>query len=142
MARINQIAYVSILAAVIGTLPAVVSAHEPAAGAGEGERRSQRAEPLIDPLTQALLIGLAASVLREAAESPDPMATLGRSIERKLMFALRSPELARALDGIIAEAVKDAPHELREPLAQFAIAMLDSFRREMLERRRSDRPYY
>jgi hypothetical protein len=59
---------------------------------------------------------------------------MGESIERKLAFALRSPEFARVLDRLIADAVKEAPLELREPLAQFAVAMVNNLRREMLDR--------
>ena len=59
---------------------------------------------------------------------------MGESIERKLAFALRSPEIALLLDQLVASAVKDAPLELREPLAQFATAMLNNLRRDMLDR--------
>ena len=122
-------------------LPGIATAHD-VKGSGEKERRAApAAQPVIDPLVQAILIAAAASVLREAAASPDPVAALGDSIERKLMFALRSPELARFLDQLIAEALKDAPQELREPLAQFAGAMLNNFRREMLEKRQQQRAY-
>lgn len=91
------------------------------------------AEPAMDPMIRALLLGLAASLLREAAASPDPLNTFGESLERKLHFALRSPEFARLAEGLIDRAVRDAPAELREPLAQFATAMLNNLRREMLD---------
>lgn len=122
------------LAVLIG-VPVGALAHGPDRAGEPKERRSApAAQPPIDPLVQALLIGLAASVLRDAAASPDPIATMGESLERKLIFALRSPELARVLDQLIADAVKDAPLELREPLAQFAGAMVNNLRREMLDR--------
>jgi hypothetical protein len=122
------------LAVLIG-VPVAAVAHDPGRVDEPKERRAApQAQPAIDPLVQALLIGLAASVLREAAASPDPIATMGESIERKLAFALRSPEFARVLDRLIADAVKEAPLELREPLAQFAVAMVNNLRREMLDR--------
>ena len=122
------------LAVLVG-VPVVAGAHETDRALEPKERRpAPAAQPAIDPLMQALLIGLAASVLREAAASPDPIATMGESLERKLAFALRSPEFARLLDQLIADAVKEAPQELREPLAQFAGAMVSNLRREMLER--------
>ena len=122
------------LAVLIG-VPVVAVARETDRALEPKERRpAPAAQPAIDPLMQALLIGLAASVLREAAASPDPIATMGESLERKLAFALRSPEFARLLDQLIADAVKEAPQELREPLAQFAGAMVSNLRREMLER--------
>lgn len=141
MKRVAQSVCAVALAAFV-TLPSVVSAHDVK---GSGDRQDRRvataARPAIDPLVQAILIAAAASVLREAAASPDPVAALGDSIERKLMFALRSPELAQLLDQLIADAVKEAPQDLREPLAQFAGAMLESFRREMLDRRQHQRVY-
>ena len=125
--------------AAFAALPIAARAHDVK---GSGELKDQRAaRPAIDPLVQAILIAAAASVLREAAASPDPVAALGDSIERKLVFALRSPELAQLLDQLIADAVKQAPQDLREPLAQFAGAMLNNFRRELLDRRQQQRAY-
>ncbi len=99
------------------------------------------AEPSIDPVMRALLIGLAARMLTEAARSPDPMGTLGDSMERALSSALRSPASARMLEGLVGHALKDVPPELREPLALFAGSMLESVRREMLDNRRPRAPY-
>ena len=135
MRWIAKTIYASTLAAFV-VMSGAASAHEGAGGERSDRRTAPQAQPSIDPLVQAILVAAAASVLKEAAASPDPFTALGESIERKLMFALRSPELARLLDQLIAEAVKDAPRELREPLAQFAIAMLNNFRREMLDKRR------
>ena len=141
MKRIAKSVYGLTLATVI-TVPCAALAHDPAFdGAPKDHRSAPAVRPTIDPLLQALIIGLAAAALREAAESPDPIATFGSSIERKLMFALRSPELSQLAEQMIAEAVKDAPEELREPLAQFATAMLKSLRREMLDNRQSQRIY-
>jgi len=121
--------------AVLIAVPVAAVAHDPwGTGEPHDRRATPQAQPAIDPLVQALLIGLAASVLREAAASPDPITTMGESIERKLAFALRSPEIALLLDQLVASAVKDAPLELREPLAQFATAMLNNLRRDMLDR--------
>ena len=141
MKRVAKSVCVCSLAALLA-LPGAATAHDVK---GRGELKDQRAaraaRPTIDPLVQAILIAAAASVLNEAAASPDPVATLGDSIERKLMFALRSPELAQLLDQLIAEAVKQAPQDLREPLAQFAGAMLNNFRRELLDKRQQQRAY-
>jgi hypothetical protein len=141
MKRIAQSACVLALVA-FAALPIAARAHDVK---GSGELKDQRAaaaaRPTIDPLVQAILIAAAASVLREAAASPDPVAALGDSIERKLVFALRSPELAQLLDQLIAEAVKQAPQDLREPLAQFAGTMLNNFRRELLDKRQQQRAY-
>jgi len=90
-------------------------------------------EPAMDPAIRALLVGLAASLLSEAAASPDPMVALGDSLERKLLLALRSPEFSELINGLIGQAAEEAPAELREPIALFAIATLNSLRREMLE---------
>lgn len=117
-------------------VPSVANAQD---GRASERRAAPAAQPAIDPLVQALLIGLAASVLREAAASPDPLATFADSLERKLSFALRSPELARLLDQLIADAVKDLPADLREPLAQFAGAMLNTLRSDLLARRQAQR---
>lgn len=91
-------------------------------------------EPAMDPVLRALLIGMAASLLREAAQSPDPLNALGETLERKLMFALRSPEMARLVEALVGQAFRDVPLELREPLAQFAQSMLHSMRRDLPDR--------
>lgn len=90
-------------------------------------------EPGMDPMLQALLIGVAASLLREAALSPDPMSALGETFERKLGAVLRSPETLRLIEALLGQAFKDVPLELREPLTMFAHSMLGSMRRDMLE---------
>ena len=141
MKRVVESIYALTLALLIG-VPSIALAHDEGRSGERGDRRAASAtKPAIDPLIQAILIAAAASVLREAAASPDPVATAAESLERKLVFALRSPETARFVDQLIAEAVKEAPQELREPLAQFASAMLNNFRREMLEKRQGSKAY-
>lgn len=90
------------------------------------------AAPTMDPAMRALLIGIAANMLREAATSADPMGGLSSSIERTLTGLLRSPETLRLVEGLVGMAFKDAPAELREPLAMFASSMVQNLRREML----------
>ena len=128
--------------AVFLSVPGIAVAHDENRSSARSDRRAaSAAHPAVDPLIQAILVAAAASILREAAASPDPAAALAESLDRKLISALRSPEAARLLDQLIAEAVKEAPQELREPLAQFASAMLNNFRREMLERRQRSKVY-
>ena len=141
MKRVVESVYALTLALFIG-VPGVAIAHDDTRSSERSDRRAAAAaRPAVDPLVQAILIAAAASVLREAAASPDPVATFAESLERKLVFALRSPETARFVDQLIAEAVKEAPQELREPLAQFASAMLNNFRREMLDRRQGSKAF-
>lgn len=99
------------------------------------------AAPAMDPVMRALLIGLAARMLTDAARSPDPMATLGESLERALTSALRSPATARMIEDLMGRALTDVPAELREPLALFAGSMLQSMRREMLDNRTPRTPF-
>lgn len=122
------------LAGMVGVTSGTVIARESAPRGAEAQtsRLVPIADPATDPAIRALVLQLAASVLREAAASPDPIQALANALERKLMFALRNPELARLAESAIGEAVKDAPSELREPLALFAIALLGNFRHEML----------
>lgn len=104
------------------TVPAVPIA-EPSFGA----------DSTLDPALRALLVGIAASLLREAAASPDPMNALGETLQKRLASVLRSPEAARLIESLIAQAFKDAPTELREPLALFAQSMLKNMRRDLFE---------
>jgi len=122
------------VAVLVGALPDVSVALESVpATAPQRPRAAPVAEPAIDPAIRALLVGLAASLLREAAASPDPMTALGDALERKLLFALRSPEISQLIDGLIGHAANEAPAELREPIALFALAILKNLRREMLD---------
>ncbi|RPI46188.1 MAG: hypothetical protein EHM59_08120 [Betaproteobacteria bacterium] len=89
----------------------------------------------IDPVMRALLIAMAARMLREAAASPDPVTALGDSLERSLAAALASPETVRMVEALTGQAFKDVPEELRLALAAFATSVLHHARREMLRRR-------
>jgi hypothetical protein len=106
----------------------------PQAGAMDGH-------PAMDPLVRAIVIGIAASILREAAAQPDPVDALGNAVERRLAAALADPNTMRLIEGALRHAFQDAPAELREPLALFASSVLHDMRREMLRDRRP-RPGY
>jgi hypothetical protein len=95
----------------------------------------------MDPLVRAIVIGIAASILREAAAQPDPVDALGNAVERRLAAALADPNTMRLIEGALRHAFQDAPAELREPLALFASSVLHDMRREMLRDRRP-RPGY
>ncbi len=86
--------------------------------------------PVLDPFMQDLLLAMAAAMLREAAASPDPVAALGESLERKLSLALSSPEAMRALEAALARGLQDVPADLREPLASFAGSLLRGAQRD------------
>jgi hypothetical protein len=140
MKRLTQTVVAMTVAGVLAVSPGLgKAAQENSAAEPQQAQTAPLAEPAMDsmdPMVRALLVGLIASLLREAAASPDPLSTLGDSLERKLQFALRSPEFAQVAEGLIGQAVKDVPAELREPLALFAVAMLNNLRREMLDRAR------
>ncbi len=86
----------------------------------------------IDPVMRALVIGIAASILREAAAQPDPVEALGDALERRLSAALANPNTMRLAESALQQALRDAPPELREPLAAFALSVLQSMRRDLL----------
>ena len=86
----------------------------------------------IDPLMRALMIGIAASILREAAAQPDPVEALGDAVERRLAAALANPNTMHLAESALQRALQDAPPELREPLAAFALSVLRNMRRDML----------
>ena len=122
------------VAALAGALPAASIARESLpVTVSQRPLVSPVAEPKVDPAVRALLVGLAANLLREAAASPDPMTALGDSLDRKILFALHSPEFLGLIDGLIGNAVQEAPSELREPMARFAESILNNMRREMLD---------
>jgi hypothetical protein len=100
------------------------SASVPYAGAGQ---------LAMDPLMRALVIGIAANILREAAAQPDPVDALGNAVERRVVAALVDPNTMRLVESALRHAFQDAPLELREPLALFASSVLHSMRREMLQ---------
>lgn len=142
MARSGRLARCALLAACL--VAASAFAHEsqlvsepaqvpPRAQAPAGEA------PVVDPMVKAILIAVAANLLREAAASPDPISTLGSSFERVLGNFVRSPQAAQLLQGLIGAAVRDVPEELREPLAQFAGSMLNGLRSDLLREPRTPR---
>lgn len=85
-----------------------------------------------DPLLRALVIGIAANILREAAAQPDPVEALGNAVERRVAAALADPNTMRLVESGLKEAFRDAPEALREPLALFAMSVLRSMRRDVL----------
>jgi hypothetical protein len=88
--------------------------------------------PTVDPLMRALIIGIAANILREAAAQPDPVEALGNAVERRIVTALADPNTMRLVESALRHAFQDAPVELREPLALFASSVLHNMRNEML----------
>jgi len=139
MRRIRRLAAtLAVGATLVAGVPPALSSQPSPPPAPESAPGTQQPAPL-DPAISAVLVALAAAMLRDAAASPDPMASLGQAFERTLSNAISSPETARLIESIVATAVKDAPPELREPLAQFALSMLRSARRDM-GRDRGPRP--
>lgn len=104
---------------------------EPAAHPHPGAGNA--AHPALDPLVRALVIGIAANILREAAAQPDPVDALGNAVERHIVAALADPNTMRLVESAVKHAFQDAPVELREPLALFAASVLHSMRSEMLQ---------
>ena len=90
----------------------------------------------MDPVVRAVLIAMAARMLREAAASPDPMGALGDSLERTVSAALANPETLRMLEALTGQALRDVPDDLRHALMAFAASMLAHTRREMMQSRR------
>jgi hypothetical protein len=95
----------------------------------------------MDPLVRALVIGIAANILREAAAQPDPVDALGNAIERRIEAALADPNTMRLVERALQHAFQDAPVELREPLALFAASVLQNMRREILQDMRPRQRY-
>jgi hypothetical protein len=101
---------------------------------GSGNAAQATVDPLVlDPIVRALVIGIAANILREAAAQPDPVDALGHAVERRISAALADPNTMRLAERALQHAFQDAPVELREPLALFATSVLHGMRREMLE---------
>jgi hypothetical protein len=104
--------------------------HEQSARApGSGERLVAAVEPM-DPVMQAILLAMAARVLREAAASPDPLEALGRTLERMAASAAADPRTLETIEALSAQVLKEAPPELREALVGFILGALDHARRE------------
>ena len=89
----------------------------------------------MDPVMRAVLIAMAARMLREAAASPDPMTALGESLERNLAAAVVNPETVRMVEALTGQALKEVPEGLRNAIVAFAVSMLNNARREMLPNR-------
>ena len=106
------------------------------------DEASRASDPAMDPLVRALIIGIAASILREAAAQPDPVEGLGNAIERRVASALADPNTMRLVEGALRRALREAPEELREPLAEFVSALVRDLRHEMLQDRRSRGRYF
>ena len=132
------LATLSAFAAFAAGVPSA-SAHDPGTrqaprpSAGEQPRYSQTT---IDPFMRAVLIAMAARILREAAASPDPAAALGESLERALAAAMANPDTLRILEGMTGQALQEVPYELREAMVAFATSMLAQMRRELAQNRR------
>ena len=87
-------------------------------------------EPM-DPVLQAVLLAMAARVLREAAASPDPLDALGRTLERSVASAAADPRTLKTIEALTASALKDAPPELRKALFEFIAGALAHAQREV-----------
>lgn len=86
-------------------------------------------EPM-DPVMQAIMLAMAARVLREAAASPDPLDALGRTLERSVASAAADPRTLKTIEALTASALKDAPPELRKALFEFIAGALAHARRD------------
>ena len=116
-----------------------VQAAEPTCRARQG---GGGVAPSDDPLLRALVMGIAANILREAAAQPDPVEALGNEVERRVAQALADPNTMRLVESGLRQAFQDAPEALREPLALFAMSVLRSMRREALQESVPQRRYY
>ena len=114
---------------------------EPTLAPTPAQPRADETPFAMDPLMRALVIAIAANILREAAAQPDPAEALGNAIERRVASALADPNTMRMVEGALKHAFRDAPEELREPLALFAASVLRNLRRDMLQEHRRG-PYY
>lgn len=109
----------------------VLSPPEP--NASRAQERTAPAPSLVepmDPVLQAILLAMAARVLREAAASPDPLDALGRTLERSLASAAADPRTLKTIEALTASALRDAPPELRRALFEFIAGALAHARRD------------
>lgn len=138
MRRHRSMATTVLLACALGVSP-TVSAQEASSrpvGAqtpdgGDVLRSSEARADAMDPVMRAILFAMAAKVLREAAASPDPLAALGDTIERSIASAATNPQTLRTIEALTAQALKDAPPELRQALLAFIVSTLKQVRREV-----------
>ena len=108
------------------SLPAAAAAIEPPAS----RSTEAGAADTMDPVMRAILLAMVAKVLREAAASPDPLATLGETIDRSVTSAMASPQTFKTIEALTAQALKEAPPELRQALLAFIASALKHARRE------------
>lgn len=97
---------------------------------GSATRGAEASSAAMDPVLRAVLFAMAARVLREAAASPDPLAALGDTIERSVSAAATSPQALRTIEALTADALRDAPPELRQALLAFIVSTLKHARRD------------
>jgi hypothetical protein len=88
---------------------------------------------------QAILLAMAARVLREAAASPDPLDALGRTLERSVASAAADPRTLKTIEALTSQALKEAPPEWRHALIEFIAGALAHARREREAARSSAR---
>lgn len=112
-----------------GPLLAQEAGAGPGQSVGPGPAAPGAVEPL-DPVMQAILLAMTARVLREAAADPDPLEALGRTLERSVAAAAADPRTLRTIEALTAQALKDAPPELRQALLQFIVGALERARRD------------
>lgn len=130
MMRYHRLGAMLALTASLLLMPTLASAQQPYGHNAEAQPQV-RVQPALDPLVRDVLIALVASLLREAAESPDPLATLGEALNRKLVNLMSSPAAPAMIEGLLSGALKDVPAELREPLGLFAASVLAQLRRDL-----------
>ena len=105
---------------------------------GRSQAPASVVEPM-DPVMQAILLAMAARVLREAAASPDPLDALGRTLERSVAAAAADPRTLKTIEALTSQALKEAPPELRQALFEFISGALAHARREREAARSSAR---
>jgi len=105
---------------------------------GRTQAQASAVEPM-DPVLQAILLAMAARVLREAAASPDPLDALGRTLERSVASAAADPRTLKTIEALTSQALKDTPPELRHALIEFIAGALAHARREREAARSSAR---
>jgi hypothetical protein len=126
-----------------GSFALQASAHEPGMRARHGAALPaaplslHESEQTLDPFMRAVVIAMAARILREAAASPDPLAALAESVGHHAQAALASPEAMRLVEAFAGQALRDVPEDLRQALTSFALSVAAQMRREMLYGRRS-----
>ena len=135
MRNIGRLAFIGIL---VATAVPPAAAHERRAPLQNEPAQSAQvheSEVALDPVMRALLIAMAARMLREAAASPDPVAALAGSVERSVSAALANPETMRLIAALTGQAFKDVPEELRQAIVAFTVSAFAKLRRDTLHGR-------